>query len=361
MGRRIASMDGRIGILDIGIYLPPEVRRNDWWPADTVARWTERARSAQPATPGPLSASGARIMSAVAALADDPFQGAVERRVMAADMSSSDMEASAARDALERAGIDPGEIDLLLVHSVAPDHQLGNVAAALHHRLGLPRRCLAMQADASSYAFLGQLALAEAMIAAGRAGHALLVQSCAASRLLEADDAIAPYFGDGASAVVVGPVATRGLRGSVHFADGRYPSTVIASVPGGTWFDEGRAVIHVADPAGLRAVFVQTADLCKESVEAALASSRISPSDVRFFCAHQGTKWLSGIAQEHAGLRDAASIDTFARTGYVFSASIPLSLRMAVDEGRLAPTDVVVLFAGGTGMTYGATVLEWGR
>lgn len=353
-------MTTRVGILGIGLYLPPEIRRNDWWSKEVVDRWTRR----RPA-PGPrpdltqLSDAARRIVAALATQSDDPFQGSVERRILAAEMTVVDMEANASRDAIERAGISPADIDLLLTHTVAPEVQLSNPAAALHHRLGLPPECLAMQTEAAAYSFLDQLAIADAMISAGRARCALLVQSCAASRLVEPDDPVAPYFGDLATAVVVAGTSGRGILGAVHFTDGRYPNTLVASVPNGTWYAAGRPVIHLGDPAGMRAVMLQTVDLCKSSVEAVLARCGQPASAVRFFCMHQGTPWLRELAQEFAGLTQAASVETFTKTGYVFSSILPLGLRVAQDQHLVERGDLVVLFAGGTGMTYGATVLEW--
>lgn len=159
-------MGTNVGILGLGVYLPPEVRRNDWWPEAHVARWME-ARGA-----------------------------AAERHVMPDDMSVFDMEERAA-------------------HS-----------------------------DAPGYAFMMQLALAEAMLSAGRARCGLLVQSCAPSRLLDMTTAIAPYFGDAATAMVVGRVPEgHGIEASAHFTDSRYPQVLIASVPGATvlcWGAQGR-------------------------------------------------------------------------------------------------------------------------
>jgi 3-oxoacyl-[acyl-carrier-protein] synthase III len=146
----------------------------------------------------------------------------------------------------------------------------------------------------------------------------------------------------------------------VHFVDGRYPDSLVASVPGGTWYDQGRAVIHIADPGQMRAVLLQTVDLCKHSVDAVLAKCRCGPSAIDFFCIHQGTPWLRTLAQESTDLVHAATVDTFSKTGYLFSAIMPFGLRSAEESGLLGDRDLVLLFGGGTGMTFGATVIEWG-
>jgi 3-oxoacyl-[acyl-carrier-protein] synthase III len=350
-----------VGIRGIGLYLPPIVRHNDWWPAEVVARW-QAERAARPVAPPPeqLTEGARRVMAAMAGLAQDPFQGAVARHVMPDDMTVLDMAEHAGRLAIARAGVGASDVDLLLTHTVMPDLLLGNPASQLHHRLGLPRRCFAMETTAAAHSFLMQLTLAEAMIAMGRARLALLVQASAATRSVEPDDPISPLFGDGATAVVVGPVAEgRGLLACTHHADGRYPASLVASVRGGVWSDPGRGVIHVANAAQMRDVFLQTAEVCREAIDATLDSVGLSPQDVEFFAMYQGTPWIRRVVQEHAGLEHARSIDSFAQTGYLFSAILPAGLALADQAGLLADDDLVLAAGGGTGITFGAVVMRW--
>lgn len=349
-----------VGILGIGKHLPPEVRGNDWWPAEVVQRWGNNRPTQPPPSVDDLSEAAIRVLKEMGSQAQDPFQGAVQRHVMG-DASTTDMEQLAAQDALARARIDAGAIDLLLTHTATPEYMLSNPAAILHERLGLRSECFAMQTESAAYSFLHQLTLAQAMIQAGRASYALLVQSSAATKLVEPHDVVAPYFGDGATAVVVGPVAGGGIRSSVHYTDGRFPDTIVAGVPGGAWYDAQRSILHIRNPGKMGGMLLGTIDLVTESVATALSRAGCRASDVKFFCIHQGTPWLRRLAQEATGLTHAHTIETFTRTGYLFSAILPLGLRFAEDGGLIAKGDIVVLFGGGTGMTYGATVVEWGR
>jgi 3-oxoacyl-[acyl-carrier-protein] synthase-3 len=280
---------------------------------------------------------------------------------MDAGVTVLDMAELAGRDAIARAGIAADQIDLVLSHTVMPDLLIGNEATQIHHRLGLARRCIALETSASTYSFLVQLAIAEAMIAAGRVRHALLVQSCGASRLVDRDDPISPLFGDGATAVVVGRVsAGRGLLGAAHFCDGRYPDTLVAGVRGGAWSDAGRGVIHVADAVQMRDLLLQTADILKDSIDATLAAAGCTGRDVAFFAMHQGTPWICPVVQAHAGLQHARTVDTFTHTGYLFAAIVPAGLALADQAGLLAPGDLILLTAGGTGMAFGSMLLRWG-
>lgn len=351
-----------IGILGLGVYLPPEVRRNDWWSADVVAGWMEaRRRAPKPRPTEPLTPGARRVVEAMSRQADDPFQSTVERRVISAGMSAADMEEQAARAAFDHAGIAPGAIDLLLTQTIVPDHLAGNPACALHHRLGLSRRCFSMQTEASAAAFMMQLTLADALIRTGRARYALLVQSCIPSRLLDMQSPISPLFGDAASAVIVGPVSSgRGVVSSVSYTDGRNPHNLIASVPRRAWYDEGRALLHIGDPQQAHDVFVGSADAFKDSVDAIFAATGYTADDIRFLGIHQGAPWMRQLVQDYVGLGAARSIETYARTGYVFASALPIALADAHAQQLLADDALIMLLSGGTGASYGATIVRWG-
>jgi 3-oxoacyl-[acyl-carrier-protein] synthase-3 len=352
-------MEIRAGILGVALYLPPVVRHNDWWPADVVARWRSARRAPPPDRP--LSPGERRVVAAMADQAADPFGGAVARHVMPEGMTVIDLAEQAGRRALDKAGVAAGDVDLLLTHVVLPDVLLGNPASQVHHRLGLPRRCLAMETTAAASSFLMQVTIAQAMIASGAARRALLVEACGVSRAVEPDDPISPLFGDGAAAAVIGPVSEgHGILGAVHHCDGRFPDTLVAGVRGGTWADPGRGVVHVADAVQMRDVFLATADVCKESIDAVLAATGLAARDIGFFAMYQGTPWIRRVVQAHAGLDHARSIDSFAQTGYLFSGILPAGLALAEDAGLLADGDLVLATGGGTGMTFGSLVLRWG-
>ncbi|HSR95712.1 MAG TPA: 3-oxoacyl-[acyl-carrier-protein] synthase III C-terminal domain-containing protein [Kofleriaceae bacterium] len=353
-------MERSVGLLGVASYLPPETRHNDWWPAATAERWLRERSTARPPAHGAITPAMARVLAAMAEQAIDPFQGVVERRVMPRDMTAVDMEVRAAERAIAHARIDRREIDLLLTHTAVPEYLLSNTACVLHRALDLAPDCFAMQAEASGHSFLMQLTLAEDAIARGRARYALLVQSSAASRLLDREDPQSPLFGDGAAAVVVGPVPRGGLLATVHRTDGTHPRALIACVRDGRWYDGDRIVLHRGDLSAARQVFLETADRAIEVVGAALDKAGHAPADVEFFAVHQGTPWLRRVTQESTGLSRARCVDTFATTGYLFAASIPLVLETAQRQGLLPPDSLVVMHGGGVGSTYGANVMRWG-
>lgn len=350
----------RSGILGLGMHLPPQVRENDFWSPEVVASW--RPPGGAPLALDELTPAGREILATMQRHAGDPFQGTRARHVLADDVPIVELEAAAAIDALANSDTSAKEIDLLLTCTTPVDYLATNSACELHERLGLPRECFSLQVEGAQHGFLLQLSLADAMISSGRATRALLVQASAPSRITDPRSPFAAVFGDGATAVVVGPVqGQRGLLGVSHRTDGRLPNTLIASVPGKHWYDEGRSLLHLADPAGMRDILLRTVDLTVEGVRAALASANLGPDAVDVFAMHQGTPWLRKLVEEHAGLSHTRSVDTYVTTGHLFAAFVPSTLVAAQRQGILADDQVVVIAGGGNGMTYGAAVLRWGR
>src|SRR5689334_16452083 len=119
-----------VGILGLGTYVPPHVRTNDWWSPDVVAGWKDRAASRATRADMPpaetLTPAMRKTLAALGQFADDPFRGAVERRVMPDDMLVAEMEARAAREAIQQAGINLDEIDVILSQTPVPDQLMVN-------------------------------------------------------------------------------------------------------------------------------------------------------------------------------------------------------------------------------------------
>lgn len=350
-----------VGIRAVGMYEPPIVRRNDWWPAELVRQWVAQ-RQARPrlSLPSGSTPGEQRIFHAMVDQAADPFLRTVERRVVPPELSILDIQERAARDAIGRAGIDPAEIDLVLCHSIVHDHQLANPACPLHERLGLLPRCLALHTEATAYTSLAQIALAEASIAAGRNRCALLVQSTIATRFMDQTDPSSVLVGDAATAIVLTPAETgQGILGAVHYTEGRYPNGLVMSVPGGRWYDDGSARIHIGDPHQLFAAEIRIADICAEAVHAVLARTGYKLTDIDFLCVLHGTPWLQRVVYEELGIEHIQPFEVFHQYGYLSSAAIPAALFKAAQAGKLTDNALVVIVGGGTGMTYGATALRW--
>lgn len=354
-----------VGILGIGTYLPPEVRGNDWWPKATVERWAQKASvfRARAASEPELPQPGAQLVAeAMATLAADPFQGGKQRHIMPAGMMSSDMETAAAHDALARAGVEAGDIDLLLTFSMCPDYLNAPNACVVHRKLALKSQCFSLAIEGVCNAFQLQMAVAEKMIVGGQAHRALLVQSSAVSRFAPPDEQVSTVFGDGATAVVVGEVGPgRGLLAQAHRTDSDFSCSVVTGVRDGNWWDGGKPVTFSPDGAMARKMLMLTADFGKEVIDHALAQAGLRHDEVDFFACHQGTRWLREVTQRLAGLARARAVDTFEWAGSISAANIPLVLATAERDHLLRDGDLVATYAGGTGVTYSSLVLRWGR
>ncbi|MCP4449766.1 MAG: hypothetical protein GY811_31210 [Myxococcales bacterium] len=354
------------GIWGVGTYLPPTVRTNDWWPKEVANAWLEKDAKIVPeksrTRPEPKTEGQRRVLEAMAKYRDDPFYGAVERRVLDEDKSASDMEIKAAAAALADADVDPASIDLVLGFSIVPDYQTSPNACLLHKTLGLPRSCLALATDSSCNSFLHQLSLAESMILSGRAKFVLLFQSNLLRRLIAEDWPASAWFGDAATAIVVGPVSEgHGVLAMSHRVDGTTHDALVASVPGRRWYEEGRVLWHPRDPKPARELILQVADHGNEVVTEALENAEISKADISFYSSHQATPWFRPVTQDFIGLTNARYADTFDFAGHVSSCNIPLALHAGKQEGTLKDGDVVATYSGGSGVTWSSVVMRWGR
>lgn len=356
-----------VGILGTGVWLPETVRTNAFWPRSVVQGWREhyhaqgeerRASAGQ----GPeLSGGQASVVAAMAALEADPFQGSRERRVLDERIASSEMEVRACRQALEQARIPLRSIDFLLGSSTVPDHLGVPNVCTVHHQLGLPERCLSLTTDASFNAFSVQLELAASLIRSGAHGHGLLYQSSAMNRLIPTDAPYAPWFGDGATAVVVGPTAAgSGLLASENGTDGSLAEAMVSGVPGRPWYEDGRIWWYSRNRDAARSLFLDVADRAAQVGHAALVAAHVTPDQVDFYAAHQATAWFRQVTQEHIGLSRARSLDTFSWAGSLGAANVPLVLGTAYEQGLLHDGDVVLTHSGGLGATWSSQVLRWG-
>ncbi len=246
------------------------------------------------------------------------------------------------------------------MHASIPDFLDTNAACTIHGALGLSPRCFSLGVEAACNSWQMNVELARDMIRAGRARNALLVQWCAVTRIVPPHVHHAPWFGDGASAVVLGPVKEGfGILGAAHRTDGDMQNTLVAGVPGGRWYDEGKVTLYPEDVERAKRMFVESADSAATVVGEALADAGVEKSDVDFYACHQGTAWLGQVTREAAGLGHARTLDTFARTGNLGSPNIPVVLAEAERQGLLHAGDVVVTHAGGSGVTYSSLVLRW--
>jgi len=354
-----------VGILATGVYLPEQVRTNDWWSPEIVATWRERQAEntlrGNALAQQDISEGARRTIAALAEQNGDPFEGARERRVLPYEQDPSDMEAAAAKEALQRSGVAASDIDFVLSYSACPDDLLVNQACVVHRKVGLREHCFALSTDVGCNAFAQQLRVAQAMIASGQARYGLLTQSTTLQQRIPRQEAASAWFGDIGTAQVVGAVGdNRGLIAASYRTDGTMNRALVLGVEGKKWFEDGLITMHTADGVATKRMLFSLVDWAKHSLDEALAMAQLRPTDVDFYCSHQATVWLRRVTQDYVGMKNARFIDTFPWTGSLVASNSPLQLALGEREGMLRPDHVVAVFGGGTGVTRSGMILRWG-
>ena len=353
-----------VGILGIGAHLPPDIRTNAWWPKKAVDAWREQGGRNMPS----LSDVGDRkptdgeraVVAAIDRYRSDPFHGAVARHVLSETVDVSDMETRAVNEALDDAGVAATDVDVLLSYAQVPDYLCTTHASAIHHKAGLRADCMALTVDAVCATFLYQLHLASSLIASGQARNVLLTQSSATTRLFAQDNPSSAWFGDGATAVVIGRVPDDyGIEATSFFTDGSLRRGFVATVRESRWYEEGRVVGMSCDRAAAQKMILGCCDLSKGLVERTLDRANRNKSDVDFYACHQPIIWSRGVTQTYAGLEAASHGDQFERTASLGPSNIAFQLYRGRELGLLRDGDVAVLTGFASGLSAGCVTLRW--
>jgi 3-oxoacyl-[acyl-carrier-protein] synthase III len=275
--------------------------------------------------------------------------GVIERRAAAPGELLYSYAAEAGAEALRRAELDPGEVDLVLVATMTHEQLTPSAAALTAAEIGA-ERAGAIDVGAACTGFVSALALAAAQVETGRVRCALVIGADLGTRLIDPHDrSTAALFGDGAGAVVVTPSADGGRIGPVDLgADGRHADLVRAGREDGIIRMQGHDT------------FKHAVDRLSESTRAALAASGDSQDDIDLFVYHQANSRIIRAVGERLGLPPVRVVDSVPRYGNTSAASIPIALAEAEAEGRLAAGHKVLLAGFGGGLTWGAAVVTWG-
>jgi 3-oxoacyl-[acyl-carrier-protein] synthase-3 len=360
-----------VGILALGISLPKQVRKNSDWPST----FSEESRKRRHEDIGVLTAelldraetdeTVAITIEELSKYKDDPFRGAIERRVLEKGRHSSDLEMEAAKEALANAGIAASDIDVLLVYSSIQDLCTPNNGGILHHRLGMSPNSPAIGVETACGSLGAQIRLGSSLIMSGSAKYVLLVQSSAPSRVMDYLDPQSPTVGDAATAVLLGPSSKgRGLQSIVSIFNGRYHK-VVAIAPagkrGGAWYsgEDGRLLLRSLDYKGIGETMIGVGKMARDSIQMALDEAGTKIADVSFFASHQTLAAFIPICQRSAGLSHAKTMNTFSTIGSVLACSIPINLYHGMKEGLLKSDDTVALFTTGAGMSWNSGIVRW--
>ncbi|MHB8295130.1 MAG: beta-ketoacyl-ACP synthase III [Acidimicrobiales bacterium] len=270
--------------------------------------------------------------------------GIKERRIGG---TTASLSVEAATRAMERAGLAPTEVDLLVLATTTPDQAVPATSAQVAHELGLA--CAAFDVNAACSGFVYALVVAHSMVVTG-AERALLIGADTLSRVTDQEDrSTAILFADAAGAVMLEACSGEPrLLGWDLGADGSGRRLLFCD-HGGYLEMEGREVFKRAVRATV------------ESVGLALERAGVRAEDIALFVPHQANLRIIEAAGQRLGIpmeRTAIALD---KTGNTSSASIPLALSLAADDNRVTGGDLVLLSGFGAGMTWASAVIRWGR
>jgi len=273
--------------------------------------------------------------------------GIRSRRRAAPDERLIDLAANAGAQALKDAQTDPDEIDLVLVASLSQDQLTPNAAPLVAHALGADRAG-ALDLGAACSGWLSGLSLAAAQVEIGRAERVLLIGAEILTRLTDYEDRkTAALWGDGAGAVVVGANGDGAIGPVVLSADGGLADVITASHEERLLRVEGHETFQTA------------VKRLSEATLEALERAELTLDDIDIFVYHQANARILRAVGERLDLVSEKVADYIAEVGNTSAASIPLTLALLRDDGRLHAGQRVLVSAIGAGFTWGAGTIDW--
>ncbi|MDO1581779.1 beta-ketoacyl-ACP synthase III [Rhizobium oryzicola] len=285
--------------------------------------------------------------------------GIRQRYIAGEGETTASLGEQAARAALERAGLTPADIDLVIVATSTPDNTFPATAVNIQHRLGMTHG-YAFDVQAVCTGFVYAMATADAHLRAGLAKRALVIGAETFSRILDwTDRTTCVLFGDGAGALVLeaaegeGTVADRGVLTSHLRSDGAHKDKLY--VDGGP--SSTGTVGHLRMEG--REVFKHAVGMITDVIEAAFEATGTTADDLDWLVPHQANRRIIDGSAKKLGINIDKVVVTVDLHGNTSAASIPLALSVAAGDGRIKQGDLVMLEAMGGGFTWGAVLLRW--
>ncbi len=284
--------------------------------------------------------------------------GIERRHFAAADETTSDMATNAARAALTDAGLEPDDLDTIILATSTADLTFPSAATMVQARLGMTSG-YAFDVQAVCAGFIYALANANALIVSGQADRIMVIGAETFSRIMDwSDRSTCVLFGDGAGALILeaqdceGTPQDRGILATDLHSDGRYRDLLY--VDGGT---STRTTGYLRMQG--HQVFRHAIEKLAATAESALAKAGLKDSDVDWIVPHQANiRIIKGTAKK-MGLSMDRVVVTVQDHGNTSAASIPLALSVGRNRGQIKPGDLLVTEAIGGGLAWGAVVLRW--
>lgn len=284
--------------------------------------------------------------------------GIRKRHIAADDQTTTDLAERAARIAISAAGLQPGEIDLIIVATTTPELVFPSTACLLQQRLDI-HGCPAFDIQAVCTGFIYALDIADKFIRTGAASKALVIGAEVLSRILDwSDRSTCVLFGDGAGAVILEASDKAGIFSSHLHADGDYQEllkvpTGIASTESIRLTQEPYIVMQGNE------VFKMAVNTLGRIVDETLEHNQLKKESIDWLVPHQANTRIISATAKKLNMSMDRVILTVDEHGNTSAASVPLALDVAVRDGRIKQGDVLLLEAFGGGFTWGSTLLRY--
>jgi 3-oxoacyl-[acyl-carrier-protein] synthase-3 len=281
--------------------------------------------------------------------------GIRERHIAAEGELTSDLAQQAAEKAIEAAGIDAGEIDLIVVATTTPDRVFPGTACVLQAKLGITNGCPGFDVQAVCSGFVYAVSVADQFIRSGQVRTALVVGAETLSRITDwSDRGNCMLWGDGAGAVVLRASDEPGILATHLHADGRYQDLLF--VDGGVSLKkEGACYMRMSG----NAVFKMAVNTLDAIVDETLQANGLNKTDIDWLVPHQANIRIIQATAKKLGMSMERVVVTVDRHGNTSAASIPLALDTAVREGKIKVGETVLMEAFGGGFTWGSVLVRF--
>jgi len=280
--------------------------------------------------------------------------GIRERHIAAEGELTSDLAQKAAERAIEAAGVDESEIELIVVATTTPDRVFPSTACILQSKLGITNGCPAFDVQAVCSGFVYAVSVADQFIRSGQVKTALVVGAETLSRITDWNDrGNCILWGDGAGAVVLQASDEPGIINTHLHADGRYQDLLF--VDGGVSLKkEGECYMRMSG----NAVFKMAVKTLDAIVDETLAANGLAKADIDWLVPHQANIRIIQATAKKLGMSMDNVVVTVDRHGNTSAASVPLALDAAVREGKIKPGELVLMEAFGGGFTWGSVLVR---
>lgn len=287
--------------------------------------------------------------------------GMKRRHVSAPEEATSDLAIIAARIALERAKLQPADIDCYVVATVTPDFPFPATACIVASKLGASDKA-AFDIEIACSGFIYGLTVASSLIRSGVYNRVMLIGAETLTKIVNRNDrATAVLFGDGAGAVILEAAQNDSFLSSELGSDGSRPE--VLRVPAGgsrmplttSLIDEGKQFMYMEG----REVFKFAVTKMIEATDSALKKANLEKNDVDWLIPHQANKRIIDSAAKYLQMPDEKVIVNIHEYGNTSAASIPIALSEAVQAGKIKDGDVIVFVGFGGGLSWGAVTWRW--